>query len=197
MKTAAIVLAAGKSSRMGRNKLLLKLDGKTILEHILSKLTEYPTLVVTGHKPEEIRPIIRRFGVKEVYNSRYSAGMTTSFQAGLSKLDPDIDAAFLVLGDTFGFSKELLEEMIIAMEQHKDTLLVSPKYQGKRGHPVLVRRPLFSEFLRLDSGETMKNLVDRHSDEHRYFEGSIWCRVDLDTEEDYEAVRRLWKAKRA
>ncbi len=59
MKITAIVLAAGLSSRMGTNKLLLELDGKTILDHILDNLRYYDTIVVTGHRPEDIEPIIK------------------------------------------------------------------------------------------------------------------------------------------
>lgn len=193
MKVAAVLLAAGKSSRMGSNKLLLELDGKTILEHLMLKLEKYPTTVVTGYKPEEIRPIIERFGAREAYNEMYERGMSASFRAGLLSLEPGVDAAFMVLSDTFGFREELLENMIATMEEDEDVFLVSPVHQGKRGHPVLVRRRLFADFIGITSGETMKDIVNRYEDKHAYVEGSIWCRIDLDTPEDYERVKKLWR----
>jgi len=191
MKITAIVLAAGKSSRMGTNKLLLKLEGKTILDHILDNLTYYDTIVVTGHKPEDIEPIIKRHGARAVHNPDYEKGMTTSFQAGLRALDPEVNTVYLVLSDTFGFNQELLDAMENKMAS-TIALLISPVYEGKRGHPVLVAYELFDEFLGLGEGETMKDVVKRHEDEHEYVQGDMWTRIDLDTPEDYERVKQLW-----
>jgi molybdenum cofactor cytidylyltransferase len=191
MKITAIVLAAGKSSRMGVNKLLLELDGKTILDHILVNLRDYETIVVTGHRPEDIKPIIETHGARAVHNPDYEQGMTTSFQAGLRALDSGIDTVYLVLSDTFGFSQELLDRMEMKMAS-TTALLVSPMYEGKRGHPVLVAYELFEEFLTLGEEETMKTVVMRHDDEHEYVPGDMWTRIDLDTPEDYERVKTLW-----
>ena len=194
MKVSAVVLAAGSSSRMGANKLLLKLGGKTALEHILDRLVDYETVVVTGHNPEEIMGIVGRYGVRVIHNPDYDKGMTTSFQTGLRAIDSD--AAFMVLSDTFGFSGTLLRRMEDELRDHPEALLVSPVYKGKRGHPVLVRSLLFRYFLELGSDETMKDVVDRHEKEHRYVEGDVWTVTDLDTPEDYERVKRLWEETR-
>ena len=191
MKITAIVLAAGKSSRMGVNKLLLKLDGKTILDHILDNLHYYDTIVVTGHRPEDIKPIIEAHGAIAVHNPDYEKGMTTSFQAGLRALDPEVNTVYLVLSDTFGFNQQLLDRMELKMSS-TTALLVSPMYEGKRGHPVLVAYELFEEFLALGDDETMKDVVIRHEHEHEYVPGDMWTRIDLDTPEDYERVKKLW-----
>ena len=195
MRLAAVVLAAGMSSRMGSNKLLLRVGDRMVIEHILLSLRPLETTVVTGHRPEEIREIAESLGAETVHNPDYEEGMTTSFQAGLRALDPEVDAVFMVLSDTFGFSTELLEWMADLMENDPETLIVSPVYQWKRGHPVLFRRPLFEEFLGLEAGETMKDIVNRHNDQHRYVESDIWCRIDLDTPEDYERVKALWSQR--
>jgi molybdenum cofactor cytidylyltransferase len=182
MKITAIVLAAGKSSRMGSNKLL---------DHILDNLRDYDTIVVTGHRPEDIEPIIEAHGIRNVHNPNYEKGMTTSFQTGLRALDPEVNTVYLVLSDTFGFSRELLDSMELKMAT-TTALLVSPIYEGKRGHPVLVAYELFEEFLALGDDETMKDVVMRHEDEHEYVPGDMWTRIDLDTPEDYERVKRFW-----
>jgi molybdenum cofactor cytidylyltransferase len=191
MKIFAIVLAAGKSSRMGSNKLLLQLNNKLIIEHILEKLTNFETVVVTGYLSEEITDIVKCYGVKTIHNPEYEYGMITSFQAGLRVTPDDIDAVFIVLGDTFGFKKSLLDEMIQKMES-STILLVSPIFEGKRGHPVLVDRKLFSEFLNIKEGQTMKDIILRHENNHAYVDGDIWTRIDLDTPEDYDYVKKLW-----
>jgi molybdenum cofactor cytidylyltransferase len=197
MKIAAVVLAAGESSRMGTNKLLLKLDDKNILEHLLEKISEYETIVVTGNKPEEIRPIIKQYNCKEAYNRVFKKGMTTSFKAGLLKVEEGTDAVLMILSDTFGFNKELIQKMITIMEEDESVLLVSPVYRGKRGHPVMVRRALFKEFLSLSIDEIMKDVVERHEERHRYVEGSVWCTIDMDTPQDYMRVKNLWKSNHA
>jgi molybdenum cofactor cytidylyltransferase len=191
MKIFAIVLAAGKSSRMGSNKLLLQLNNKLIIEHILEKLTNFETVVVTGYLSEEITNIVKRYGAKTVYNHEYEDGMITSFQAGLKVTPNDVDAVFLVLGDTFGFKKSLLDVMVQKMESSR-TLLVSPIFEGKRGHPVLVDRKLFPEFLSTKEGYTIKDIILRHEDNHAYIDGDIWTRIDLDTPEDYNYVKKQW-----
>ena len=194
MKTKAIVLAAGKSSRMGSNKLLLMFDERPVIEHILVNLAGFEVIVVTGHRPTDIKGIAERRGAKTVHNPEYEQGMTTSFQAGLRVVEPDIEAVFMVLSDTFGFKPALLDAMVKKMES-EGALLVSPVFEGKRGHPVLVSRKLFPEFLKLGENETMKDIVQRHERDHRYVEGDIWSIIDLDTPEDYERVKKLWATR--
>ncbi len=192
MRIATVVLAAGKSSRMGTNKLLLEVGSKRVLDHILSKLSSIPTIVVLGHRPEDIRGLAEAQGARTVHNPDYEKGMTTSFQAGLRLLPDDVEAVFMVLSDTFGFNPELLVEMTAKMETNPDALIVSPRYESKRGHPVLFRRKVLDEFMVLGEDETMKDVVNRNETGHVYVESDIWATIDLDTPEDLERIRKLW-----
>ena len=192
MKLAAIVLAAGKSNRMGTNKLLLKVGGKRVLDHILSKLSPSPTIVVLGHRPEDIRGLAEDQGATSVHNPNYEMGMATSFQTGLMALQDGVEAVFMVLSDTFGFNPELLTRMIEALTENEDALIVSPLYKSKRGHPVLFRREILEEFMELGDNETMKDVMNRHESRHIYVESDIWTTIDLDTPEDLDRVRKLW-----
>ena len=192
MKLAAIVLAAGKSSRMGTNKLLLEVGDKRVLDHILSKLSPIPTIVVLGHRPEDIRGLAEDQGATTVHNPNYEMGMTTSFQVGLMALPNGVEAVFMVLSDTFGFNPELLTRMIEALTENEDALIVSPLYKPKRGHPVLFRREILEEFMELGDNETMKDVMNRHESRHIYVESDIWATIDLDTPEDLDRIRKLW-----
>ena len=192
MKTAAIVLAAGKSSRMGTNKLLLEVGGKRVLDHILSKLKPITTIAVLGHRPEDIRGLAEAQGAKTVHNPDYERGMTTSFQAGLSGLPDDVESVFMVLSDTFGFKRDLLTRMVNKLEENDEALIVSPVHELKRGHPVLFRREILDEFRELGDNETMKDVVNRHESRHIYVESDIWATIDLDTPDDLDRIRKLW-----
>lgn len=198
MKVAAVVLAAGKSSRMDRNKLLLEVEGRTILDRILDAIKASAVdeaVVVLGHDPGSIRPIVEAYGVSTVLNPEHEKGMTSSFQAGLREVTAD--AAFLVLGDQLGLEPALLDEMVELMVSDPGALIISPVHDVRRGHPVLFRRSLFHEILSLGEGETMKDIVLRHEGDHKSVRGSMWCTMDIDTPEDFERAVRLFDASHA
>ena len=197
MKLAAVVLAAGKSERMGRNKLLLRVGGRPILDLLLNALDASAVdevFVVLGHRPEELRPIVEAHRAEIVLNPDYEKGMTSSFKAGLRQVSAE--AAFLVLGDQLGLKAGLLDRMAAKMGSDQETLIVSPVYQGRRGHPVLFRRVLFAEILSLGEEETIKDLITRYEAAHRLIEGSLWCVIDLDTPQEYEKAKKLFEASR-
>lgn len=192
MRAGAVVLAAGQSRRMGRNKLLLPVGGATVLDSLLSSLREVidDVVVVTGHDPEPITMIAARYGCRVIHNPIYDRGMTTSFQAGLRTLDAD--AAFLVLGDQLCLNQDTLRKMMATMEGDLSVLIVSPAYKGKRGHPTLIRRALFGEFLALGDDGIMRDVVRSHESAHRTVEGDEWCTTDMDTPADYkDALKKL------
>jgi CTP:molybdopterin cytidylyltransferase MocA len=192
----AVVLAAGKSQRMGRNKLLLKLGGRTVLDRVLSSIEASrveEVYVVLGHRPEDLVPIVEAHSAEAVLNPDHEEGMTSSFKTGLSRVS--VDAAFLCLGDQVVLDPVLMDRMMDAMEADPETLIVSPVHEGRRGHPVLFRDTLFPEIMSLGRGDTMKNVVEGHGDNHLEVEGDVWCTLDMDTPEDYEMIRERLAAE--
>jgi molybdenum cofactor cytidylyltransferase len=197
LRVAAIVLAAGASSRMGLNKLLLEVEGETVLDRLLQALIPEVAeiVVVTGHNPKPIEVIAGRHHVRTVFNPDHEKGMTTSFQAGLHEVEAN--AAFLVLGDQLGLEPELLQRMIQELEMNPKTLIVSPEHEGKRGHPTLFRKAVFSEFLEMGSEEILRDIVHRHEKEHHMVPGSRWTTMDFDTPADFVKAAELWKTRQA
>lgn len=197
MKVAAVVLAAGKSERMGRNKLLMKVANHPIIDWILLSLDDSiidEVIVVLGHKPEEVRPIVEARDAKIILNPNYEKGMVSSFKEGLQHTAAD--AVFLVLGDQLGLEAELLNRMIKAMKLDPRVLIVSPIYNNQKGHPVLFSRVLFSEILGLSPDETLQDIVLRHKKAHKLIESNVWCVLDIDTPEDFEKAKRFFETNR-
>ena len=195
MMTAAIVLAAGRSERMGQNKLLLRLNDSTLLDHVLNAIAAadiHEKVVVLGHKPEEIIDVVtsRRDAAQIVINRDYKQGMASSFQKGLQLLRY-VDAAFLVLGDQPILDKNLLNVMVHQLADNRETLIVSPIYEGKKGHPVLFRRELFGEISGLAKNETIRDVIHRHAARLLTVEAPEWTIMDIDTPEDYARIRTL------
>ena len=198
MIIGAVVLAAGKSERMGQNKLFLSLNGKALIDNILDAVAAAgidEQVIVLGHKPEQvieaIKPRLRT--LKIAVNEDYEQGMTSSFQKGLQLL-PYVDAAFLVLGDEPIFDPNFLKLMVQQMENSQGkALIVSPIHKGKKGHPLLFHRQLFAEILNLKNPQTIREIVHRYADRLLTIEAPQWTIMDIDTPEDYARISGLIK----
>jgi molybdenum cofactor cytidylyltransferase len=197
MIVGAVVLAAGKSERMGENKLLLCLNGKTLIENVLDGLAAAgisEQVVVLGYKLEDVLGVIKpRLGrLKIVLNVNYEAGMTSSFQTGLLVLS-NVDAAFLVLGDQPIMEPKLLGTMIQMMEKNAEALIACPIHNGKKGHPLLFRKQLFGEIFSLKTTQTIRAIVHAHADQLVTLEAPEWTTIDIDTPQDYARLSGLTK----
>ncbi|MDY0871171.1 molybdopterin-binding/glycosyltransferase family 2 protein [Dongia rigui] len=162
-KVAAIVLAAGRSSRMGRNKLLLDWNGKPIVAHVLDKLAGIgfaETVVVIGHQAGKVKAALSdRPGLKIVEARDYASGMAASLKAGLKALAPGSDAALVILGDMPQISADLLKRLIAAYQPLEGRAIVLPVADGKRGNPVLFDRRFFAEMLLLEGDVGARHII--------------------------------------
>ncbi len=201
MIVGAVVLAAGKSERMGKNKLLLKLNEKTLIESILDALSNAgidEQVVVVGYNPEAILYTIKSKlkTIKIAVNTDYEQGMISSFQKGLELLT-HVDAAFLVLGDEPILDSDLLNSMIHKMENNQNkALIVSPIYKGKKGHPLLFHRELFEKIQKLKALQTLRDVVHTHADRMIVVDAPEWTIMDIDTPKDYARISALAKSIR-
>ena len=185
---AAIVLAAGKSERMGQPKALLTYHGRTFLEQILDTIRESSiesTIVVLGHDREAIESSVS-LGVS-VFNEDYEKGMTTSFQTGIRALAPEVDGAVIFLVDHPVVDPQTVDLLISKFLPGR---IVLPVHEGRRGHPVLFSREVLGEILEL-SPTSGANVVVRRSQE-RITEVAVsqpGILVDIDTPENFERLK--------
>jgi molybdenum cofactor cytidylyltransferase len=189
---AAIILAAGRSSRMGRNKLLLALDGKPILDHVVDQALKAgfsEVIVVCGHQASKVREALGARAVKVVEAREHRLGMSASLKTGIRALSPKTDAALVMLGDMPRVPAALLRRLVGAYNPLEGRSIVIPTLEGKRGNPVLFDRRYFTEMLELEGDVGARHLIGAHDDqvaEMPVDDDGIFA--DIDTPEAYDRL---------
>jgi molybdenum cofactor cytidylyltransferase len=167
-QSAAIILAAGRSTRMmGVNKLLTEVGGQELVARGVaaaraSKVDE--VIVVTGHQAERVRELLAGSDVRIVHNPDYREGLSSSLRAGLSVLGPAVQAALVCLGDMPLLKPAHLDALLDAFHaQDADTICV-PVFDAQRGHPVLWPAAYFSELKRITGDVGGRSLLTVHAE---------------------------------
>ncbi|HUT97268.1 MAG TPA: molybdenum cofactor cytidylyltransferase [Dehalococcoidales bacterium] len=181
---SAILLAAGKSSRMGKLKQLMPLGDSTILEQTLANLlgsraTE--VVVVLGHKAEEVVKRLSGRPVKVVVNPLYRKGMGSSIAAGLKFVDSQAQAVMLVLGDQPYVDSPTMNRLIDAFGGAKKGIVI-PTYNGQRGHPLIFARKYQAQLSRLSGDIGGREIIREHPED--VLEVPVDCEgiiIDIDT----------------
>ncbi|MBP6016222.1 MAG: putative selenium-dependent hydroxylase accessory protein YqeC [Candidatus Promineofilum sp.] len=191
-RVTAVVLAAGESRRMGRNKLLLPWEDTTVLGRTLTHVAASnvsDVIVVTGHNRPEIEGVASRHGITTLFNQAYAKGMLSSVQAAIGSLPPAAEAALVMLGDQPLIPAQLIDALLQAYA-HRPHGLVAPVFDGRRGNPVIIDRRYFVELLALPPETAPRVLLQRHPDDVLLVEvGDDAILYDLDRPEDYERWR--------
>jgi molybdenum cofactor cytidylyltransferase len=188
---SAIILAAGQSIRMGRNKLLLPFGQSTALETIVTEIAACDQVrdivVVTGHEHDRIEALLAKYPARYVFNPDYAqAEMLVSIQVGLRALSADVTAALIVLGDQPRLQRDIVQRII---EAYVPDRLVIPSYQMKRGHPILIPRSLWPHVLSVPKDSTLRDVIRAHADRIDYVEAENDSVLkDIDTPEDYQTL---------
>ncbi len=190
---AAIVLAAGRSIRMGRPKMILPWGNTTVIGRVVWVLHNAGisrVIVVTGGARQEVEDALSGIEVQLVFNPYYAREeMLVSLQCGLGFLEKEVEAALVVLGDQPQIELEVVQA-ILARYRLKRSALVVPSFRMRRGHPWLVDRRLWPAVLELDPGRTLRDLLNMHADQIEYLDVDSPCVLrDLDTPEDYQRER--------
>lgn len=190
-RTAAVVLAAGRSSRMGANKLVAEVEGAPMVRHVaeaaLASRADM-TVVVTGHEPERVGDALEGLDLSFAHNPRYADGLSTSLRAGLGALPDDVEAALILLGDmplvTAADCNKVLDGLAAP-----DTLVAIATANGARGNPVAWSRRLFPELMATEGDAGGRALLSRYADNVTMVEIGAAGGLDADTPEALDAVR--------
>jgi len=165
---AAIILAAGQSTRMGQNKMLADFRGKPLIRATVEsvmKSTASPVIVVTGHQAEEVRVALDRLDIAIVDNPDYAQGLSTSLRAGIAALPADVAGAVVCLGDMPLVETAVIDRLIAAFNPAECRLICVPTYNGKIGNPILWGREFFAEMSKLGGDRGARSLLESHGDQ--------------------------------
>ena len=192
-RVAALVLAAGQSRRMGRNKLLEPLsDVPMIVRTVDAVLASQarPVIVVTGHQADEIRTLLKDRPVALIHNADFEQGLSSSLKRGLSAVPPECDGVLVCLGDMPRVRPQHLDRLIAAFNPTEGRAICVPTWSGKRGNPVLFAAS-FIPAMRQVAGDTgARHLIGEHAEVVREVamedDGVL---IDVDTPESLAALR--------
>jgi molybdenum cofactor cytidylyltransferase len=193
-RVAAVVLAAGRSTRMGAaNKLLADIGGvpmvRRVMEAVLASRAR-SVLVVTGHQAADVSAALAGLDVTLVANLDYATGLAGSLKAGLRAVPRDCAGALVVLGDMPRIAPVHLDELIAAFEVANGTAIIVPVHQGRQGNPVLWPAKHFPALLQLEGDAGAKRLISAHTHDVREIDlATDAIFVDVDTPEALKRER--------
>ncbi len=167
---SAVVLAAGRSSRMGGQKLLLPVDGRPMVERAVAAAEgsgAVETVVVVGSEAHAVRAAIGDHPVRIVTNPGHEQGMSTSLRAGLAALRPDCDAVLFVLGDQ-PFVTAAVIDRLIGRFAETGAGIVRPMASSGPAHPVLIAAEYFPEIMALEGDVGAREILARHPEDVEY-----------------------------
>ena len=173
-RVAAIVLAAGQSSRMAPRHKLLETGGADpggVGQPMVARVVEAalasqarPVLLVTGHRADEIRAAVGASGVVHVHAADFGEGLAASLRAGLAAVPPTAAAALVMLGDMPLVSAATIDRLLAAYDAEEGRLIVCPTHGGELGNPVLWDRRFFPEMMALEGDRGARSLLRRHAE---------------------------------
>ncbi len=190
--TAILILAAGKSSRLGRPKQLLPYQGKTLLSHVVSealKASLHPVIVVTGAYHSEIEASLLGQSVVPTYNVHWESGMGSGIVIGLQQalsIEPELQAVVVAVCDQPYISEALFQSLLVKWVDSRKGLIACA-YSGTMGTPVLFGRRYFKDLSVLSGDAGARQLLKRYPDDVAtvpFPQGN----VDIDTEDDFKSL---------
>jgi len=193
-RVAAVVLAAGRSTRMGAiNKMLAEIGGKPLVRIAAEQAVAShakPVIVVTGHEREKVEAALKGLPVRNVHNPDYAEGLGTSLKAGIAAVPEDADAAIVCLGDMPQVDAALIDRLIGALDPERGALIVVPTIDGRRGNPVVWSRRFFHDLMSIQGDIGARHLIGSYAE--AVAEVAVTgaaALTDVDTPESLSAVK--------
>jgi len=192
-KIAALVLAAGYSSRMVDFKSLLTLGGFKVIERAIHTFRHAGIMditVVVGHRADELIPILDRLEVRHIFNESYDAGMFSSIVKGVQSFQTETEGFFLLPGDMPLVKSHTVRLLGRAFNRVKADV-VYPVFQKHRGHPPLIAANCFADILSGNGRRGLRQILEHH--EGKAYEIEVLDEgilLDLDTREDYQKISK-------
>jgi molybdenum cofactor cytidylyltransferase len=201
-RIAVLLLAAGRSTRMGGpNKLLAEVDGRPMVARVAQRLLAArarPIVAVLGNDADAVDAALGRLPVERVRNRDFARGLSSSLKCGLAALPQDADGVIVCLGDMPLVSGRHLDCLVAAFNPLEGRAIIVPTRHGKRGNPVLWAKQFFPEMAELAGDVGAKHLIGEHADlvaEVEMQDDGIF--VDIDTPEALDALRDKVPARAA
>jgi molybdenum cofactor cytidylyltransferase len=165
---AAVMLAAGRSTRMGGpNKLLAEIGGRPLVriavEQALASRAK-PVIVVTGHERERVEAALKGLPVQFVHNPDFAVGLGGSVRTGIAAVPAAADGAIVCLGDMPQVDAALIDRLIAGFAPEQGALAVVPTIDGQRGNPVLWSRRFFPDLMAIEGDVGARNLINRYGE---------------------------------
>jgi molybdenum cofactor cytidylyltransferase len=191
-RIAAIVLAAGRSTRMGSNKLVAEIKGEPLIrvavEQALASRAD-PVIVVTGHERERVEKALADLKVRFVHNPDFADGLSTSLKVGLAAVPLEADGAIICLGDMPQVRAAMIDRLIAAFDPARGALIVVPTIEGKRGNPVVWSRRFFPELAALQGDVGARHVIGTYGEALVEVPADRTALVDIDTPEALSALK--------
>lgn len=191
MRLGGIVLAAGKSSRMGMFKPLLPFKESTVIENTILSFINAGVVnvcVVTGRNAEDVESVIKKYNVKITRNTNYeNTDMITSIKLGLQMMI-DTDAILILPGDVPSIDSNTIVKLIEQF-MNSEVAVLYPSVNGKKGHPPIIRKICYQDILTYVGNGGLREVLDLYKDSSGFFcTNDVGCLIDLDYKEDYEKL---------
>jgi putative nucleotidyltransferase with HDIG domain len=188
-RLAAVIPAAGLSSRMGRFKPFLPLGDGTVLEQVINVFASAciePIIVVTGKRGDEVAAAAEKAGGVAVHNPGFEQGMFSSVLTGVKALSDDIDGFFMLPADVPLVRRETVRGLAEVFGRERPAVLY-PQFRGERGHPPVIRRDLLPDILHHDGVGGLRAVLKRfEADSTDLDVADSGILHDLDLPEDYD-----------
>ena len=193
VRVGGVLLAAGASRRMGKNKMLLRLDGESLVRRAATRAIAAglsPLVVVLGHEAELVRLELGGVTCEFAVNPEFTGPTSGSLHRGLEQLPADAGAAVVMLADMVHVTEAMLRQLVEAA-RGSDAPVVVSRYGDVMAPPLLFRRELFGELLDWNGEGCGKQVVLNHKAEALFIDWPAAALADVDTPEDFAAVQAV------